>query len=72
VSLFTARVIACAHVCAQVVRRTMHRRCIFCSGARRDPGVPPPRLPNEPAVGEPLAHPNYEVCMRVCACSCVM
>lgn len=44
----------------QAVRRTMHRRCIFCSGARRDPGVPPPRLPNEPAAGEPLAHPNYE------------
>jgi len=43
----------------QAVRRTMHRRCIFCSGARRDPGVPPPRLPNEPAAGQPLAHPDY-------------
>ena len=44
----------------QAMRRTMHRRCIFCSGARRDPGVPPPRLPNEPAHGEPLAVPDYE------------
>jgi hypothetical protein len=42
----------------QAMRRTMHRRCIFCSGARRDPGVPPPRLPNEPAHGEPLACPT--------------
>jgi hypothetical protein len=44
----------------QAMRRTMHRRCIFCSGARRDPGVPPPRMPNEPAHGEPLAVPDYE------------